>query len=126
MFKTHQGISTLSIIKSKILAMAYDDFSSTEHCRLTSNYLLTPLHHLAFSSTMHVVPTLIPKGPPQAFKWIPPSFHSDVYEISYYPYQQYPEHCSICPNNNCHHLTSYNITYLFVSFLLLEQTPLKA
>ena len=99
--------------------MAYDDLTSTEHCRLTSNYLLTPLDHLAFSSTTRVVPALIPKGPPQAFKWIPPSFHFDVYEISYYPYQQYPEHCFICPNNNHHHLTSCDITYLFVFFFLL-------
>lgn len=61
LFKTHQGISTLSIIKSKILAMAYDDLTSAEHSRLTSNYLLTPLGHWAFSSTTHVVPSLVPK-----------------------------------------------------------------
>ena len=121
-----ESSSTLSIIKPKILAMAYDDLTSAEHGRLTSNYLLTPLGRWAFSSTTHVVPSLVPKGPPQAFKWIPPSFHSDVYEISYYPYQQYPEHCSICPENNCHHLTSYNITYLFFFFFLLERTPPKA
>lgn len=73
LFKIYQWTSIIFTIKSKILTMAYDVWWSDSYMVLLSNSWITPVSHLAFSSTPHVQSqTSILK----AFKWIPPSLHS--------------------------------------------------
>lgn len=125
--QSQQWISISFTIKPEILTMAYNDHSLLTPCSLLNPWL-NPVH-LAFISTPPACnfTSWSWKVFPQVFKGIPPSLHSEyltICRMSYYSYQQHPEHFSICPNNTCHRLTSY--TYLCVSLFLLKCEPLKA